>query len=33
LVFLFIHRTFPDGVPVTRVGLKDAVEGVRGFLA
>ena len=26
------QRAFPDGVPVSRVGLKDAVEGVRGFL-
>jgi ATP-dependent DNA helicase DinG len=26
------HRAFPDGVPVARVGLKEAVEGVRGFL-
>ncbi len=26
------QRAFPDGVPVSRVGLKEAVEGVRGFL-
>jgi hypothetical protein len=26
------HRAFPDGVPVTRVGLKEAVEGIQGFL-